>query len=498
MSDSFIHELPIRHHPQTFETMNVRLEMGRILYNAVLNEGLKRCKLMKESKDWKKALKMDRSNERNKLFQEIRRKFKFSDYDFQKVAIQIKNNCFIKDHLDTHVTQKIATRCFKAVDGYSRNKRGKPRFKKIGSISSLEGKSNAAGIRFKNNLVQWKKLKLIPIFSHDEVEKHALKCKVKFCRLIRRKIKGKELYFLQLVLEGKPFVKNSFPKEVVGLDIGPSTIAAVGQKEAFLKLFCEELEENRQKIKLLKRKLERSRRAMNPKNFENGSVKRGKLIWSYSKSYMGTKEELSKIISTIKQQRKRAHGALSNKILSFGSHIKCEKLSYKGLQKRFGKSIAVRAPSLFLNILRRKAENAGGVVEEFSSKSTALSQFCHECEKKEKKKLSERWHNCSCGIRVQRDLYSAFLARNVKENKLDIREAKKAFPGVYPLLEQAMLRLNETAIGKQRLASFGLSQSQSGSFAKNRSGLDEVRDVVGIKSESFKESNSTAMRTPLL
>lgn len=272
----------------------------------------------------------------------------------------------------------------------------------------------------------------------------------------------------------------------------------MGKKEAFLKLFCEELEENNQKIKVLKRKLERSRRAVNPENYENGSVKRGNVIWSCSKSYTKTKKELSKITSTVKQQRKRAHGALSNKILSIGSHIKCEKLSYKGLQKRFGKSIGMRAPSLFLNILRRKAENAGGAVEEFATTSTALSQICHQCEKKEKKKLSERWHDCACGISVQRDLYSAFLACYVKENKLDIREAKEAFPGVYPLLEQAMSRLNETAIGKQRLASFGLSLSQSGSLVKNRSGLDEVRDVVGIKSESFKESNSTAMRTPLL
>jgi hypothetical protein len=498
MSDSFIHELPIKYFYQNIKTMNVRLEMGRILYNAVLREGLNKYKLMKESRLWKEALEMGRSKERTKIFQELRKTYKFSDYDFQKFAIQTKNNCFIKDHLDTHVAQKIATRCFRAVDEYLRNKRGKPRFKKEGSLSSLEGKSNKTGIRFKNNIIEWKKLKLIPIFSNDEVEKHALNCKIKFCRLIRRKIKGNDLLFIQLVLEGKPFVKKRASKDVVGLDIGPSTIASVSKKEAFLKLFCEEIEENSQKIKALKRKLERSRRAQHPENYENGTVKKGNLIWSYSKTYLKTKNELSKLYSILKQQRKRAHGALANKILSIGSHIKCEKLSYKGFQKRFGKSIQMRAPALFLNVLRRKAENAGGKVEEFSTTTTALSQVCHQCEKKKKKKLSQRWHNCNCGVRAQRDLYSAFLACYVKENKLDIRKAKEAFPGVYPLLEQAMSRLNETAIGKQRLASFGLSQSQSGSLVKNRSGLDEAKDVVGIKSESFRESNSIAMRTPLL
>lgn len=498
MSDIFVHELPIKYDKQSIDEVNVRFDSGGMLYNAILNEGLKRCKLMKESAQWKKAVRMGRSKERNKLFQELRKKYKFSDNDFQKFAIQTKNNCFIKDHLDTHTVQKIATRCFNAVEGYLLNKRGKPRFKKIGSFSSLEGKSNKAGIRFKDNIIQWKNLKLIPFFSHDEVEVHALQSKIKFCRIIRRKVKDSYRLFLQLVLEGKPFAKKSFPTGVVGLDIGPSTIAAVGEKEAFLKPFCEELEENVQKTKILKRKLDRSRRAVNPDNYENGSVKKGKLIWKYSESYKKIKEELFQMGNTLKQQRKRAHGALSNKVLSLGSHIKCEKLSYKGLQKLYGKSIGMRAPSLFLKILCRKAENAGGIVEEFSTKSTALSQVCHECEKKKKKKLSERWHNCTCGISVQRDLYSAFLASHVKDNKLDIREAKEAFPGVYPLLEQAMSRLNETAIGKQRFASFGLSRSQSGSLAKDRSGLDEARDVVRLKPESFRESNSTAIRTPWL
>jgi hypothetical protein len=44
-------------------------------------------------------------------------------------------------------------------------------------------------------------------------------------------------------------------------------------------------------------------------------------------------------------------------------------------------------------------------------RSTKLSQYCHGCGSYVKKKLSERWHQCSCGIGpVQRDLYSAFLA----------------------------------------------------------------------------------------
>ena len=133
---------------------------------------------------------------------------------------------------------------------------------------------------------------------------------------------------------------------------------------------------------------------------------------------------------------------------------------------------------MFLNILRRKVENTGGCFEEFLTKTTSLSRVCHNCSKKIKKKLSDRWHRC-CDINMQRDLYSSFLSYHVKNNILDISQAKLYWPGAHLLLEQAISSLNQIAIGKSRLASFGLPRSQSGSFVKDRSNIDKTKDVVG-------------------
>ncbi|HTD19305.1 MAG TPA: AAA family ATPase, partial [Ktedonobacteraceae bacterium] len=48
---------------------------------------------------------------------------------------------------------------------------------------------------------------------------------------------------------------------------------------------------------------------------------------------------------------------------------------------------------------------------EVPTRSSKLSQFCHGCGRWVKKPLSQRFHQCACGIGpVQRDLYSAFLA----------------------------------------------------------------------------------------
>ncbi|GHO48911.1 hypothetical protein KSX_70740 [Ktedonospora formicarum] len=61
--------------------------------------------------------------------------------------------------------------------------------------------------------------------------------------------------------------------------------------------------------------------------------------------------------------------------------------------------------------LKRTVASTGGTLVEVPTRTTALSQWCHGCGKRVKKPLSQRWHQCECGVGpVQRDLYSAFLA----------------------------------------------------------------------------------------
>ena len=57
MSNSFIHELRLKTTPHQEKILNIIFELARYLYNAVLGEGLKRIKLIKESKKYAKAKK---------------------------------------------------------------------------------------------------------------------------------------------------------------------------------------------------------------------------------------------------------------------------------------------------------------------------------------------------------------------------------------------------------------------------------------------------------
>jgi hypothetical protein len=69
---------------------------------------------------------------------------------------------------------------------------------------------------------------------------------------------------------------------------------------------------------------------------------------------------------------------------------------------------------MFIEILRRTVASTGGTLVEVPTQRTKLSQYCHGCGAYVKKPLSQRWHQCPCGIGpVQRDLYSAFLAAHL-------------------------------------------------------------------------------------
>jgi hypothetical protein len=72
----------------------------------------------------------------------------------------------------------------------------------------------------------------------------------------------------------------------------------------------------------------------------------------------------------------------------------------------------------------------GGILIEVPTRSTKLSQFSHGCGSCLKKPLSQRWHQCACGVGpVQRDLYAAFLPAYLDPDHLPPRVPSMSFPG---------------------------------------------------------------------
>ena len=446
---TFILELALETSSHEEAELNARFEAARQLYNACLDEAKRRLELLRQSKDFQEARKMPKTvggkpnKERTDAFKSLNTRFGFSEYSIIIYATKIRNS-WINNHIDANTAQKIAARAFLAVQKVALGQAKRVRFKGKNQFKSVEGATNKTGIRYSETTahVEWKGLKLKCIIdTNDKVVVHGLSQRVKYCRIVKRIFNcrldltvsplgrrlgfahpsrlslsnqdknGKTRFFVQLVLEGKPYQKFEAPDNIVGLDIGPSTIAHVTDDNATLERFCDELKDKQKEIRRLQRKIDRQRRANNPQNYNpDGTIKPGKKTWHESTRYKKTKRKLAEIQRKLATHRKTLHGNLANRILRQGKHVKTEKLSYaktkscvafcRAFQKIFGKSVKNRAPGMFMEILRRKAENAGGsaksnrrlrlTVDEFSTKTTKLSQYCHKCGKYTKKPLSQR------------------------------------------------------------------------------------------------------------
>jgi len=472
MSESFVYELPIVTNPMEENQLFTRFNVARLIYNACLQEALRRLNLAKQSKLWQEGRNTPPGEKKSALFREALKLYHFSEYELHGYVKDLAKESWLKEHVDSTVAQKIASRAFQSTNEYRVGNRGKPRFKTIRQFSSVEGKSNVAGIRFKNGSIYWMGMVLKLIYDPcDEVEKHALHHKTKYVRLVRRIVREKVRYFAQLVLEGKPLIKKKHRvgTAIVGLDIGPSTLAAMSEESAFLIPLNPKAPKKQKK---LQRALDRSLRKANPDNYNEKGTPKKNVKWKKSARYKKKSKKLA-------EEKRKEAGEITNQILSMGNTIKTEKLSYKSFQKQYGRSVARHAPGSMVQTLRLKAANAGGEVIEFSCYKTKLSQSCHNCNQIKKKALSERWHVCSCGINpVQRDLYSSFLAIHVEDEVLNRPKAVEAWACAEPLMKQALFKCEQAAKGKERFASFGFSQRQSCSPVKAGSMQDKAGDVV--------------------
>jgi hypothetical protein len=438
-TSNFILTLKLNTQKYQEDILNKRFDIGRQIYNACLNELFKRYNLMKQSKSYQKTLKMKKSKERNKQFQEINKNFGLTEYSLHKFVKPMQHH--FKKNIDSFTAQKIATRCFNAFKEKLYNPKIKVKFKRYDSFNSLEGKSNKTGIKYRDQIFKWNGLN-IPIITKkgDIYAQEALTNKIKYSRILRKTIRGKNKYYVQLILEGIPPKKGRITlNNKVGLDIGTSTIAIVSDKEVKLLELVPKIDKSENKKRILLRRLDRQRRTNNPNNFNaNGTIKKGiKLKWINSNKYFKTKLKLNEIMRKQAVLRKQSHEKLANYIISLGTKVYVEDMNFKGLQKRtekttinkktgkinkkkrFGKSLANKAPAKLIEIINRKLKYLDKDIVKINTWKVKASQYNHNDDTYIKKQLSERW-NIINYEKIQRDLYSAFLIMNVKDNLEEI------------------------------------------------------------------------------
>jgi hypothetical protein len=505
-SPSFIVEIPLHTPDPDVRALNVRLDAVRQIQNASLGESLRVLDLMRESRDWQAARKLPpKSPERRDAFRAVIERFDFKSSMADRFAIACKNACWISNHLTSNETQKAALRAFNSVKEYAFGKRGRPKFKRYGDVDSVEGKTNATGIRWHRDTgtVTWSGLMLAAVFDiNDAWLAEALKAETKYCRIVRREIRGQTRWFVQLVQQGVSPQRHPTRPGIVGIDVGPSTIAAVSGHDAMLEQFCPTVIQPWKELRRIERAMDRSRRATNPDNFDaKGRVSKGRKKWIRSLRYQRLTAKRRERERCLAAERKIQHGTLCTRILAQGTTVNAEKVSYRAFQKMFGRSTKVRGVGLLMATLRRRAKEAGGSVFEFSTRKTALSQFDHTTGDYVKKPLSLRTHVLRDGSgSVQRDLYSAFLARFVGASEtLDARKALSAFPAAKPLLDRAASGSKQSASGVGFPHPHGRKPVRADRTSKTVKEASEAADVVAkdinVRSEGRGELSSRLVRS---
>jgi putative transposase len=451
-TSSFSCELPLILSGDDERVLSVGLDCARQVYNAVLGESLKRLALLRQAKAYQAARVLPRRTKeeqqaRAAAFRALDERFGLREYDLHAWAGQFAQS-WLGQHLDVNTIQTLATRAFDAVQEYQFGKRGRPRFKGKGQLLSVEGKTNKQGIRWREGSVLWGPLALPACLPADDpVVAHALTSRIKYVRLVRRVLNGRVRFFVQLVCAGKPYRKEKqhpIGAGVVGLDPGPRTFGLAGEDWGAQVDLAAPFEGEKRAQRCLRRKLDRQRRANNPANYlPDGRVKSGPKRWRRSQNQRDSERKLAETLRREAAHRKRLHGQLANAVLRLGDDIRIEKNSYRSFQKSYGKAVGQAAPATFVSLLTRKAASAGASVTVLPT-SLRLSQTCL-CGAIARKTLDTRVHGCDCGITVQRDVWSAYLARFAQAESgpegplwhLDAENARQAFSGTESCLPAA-------------------------------------------------------------
>jgi transposase len=100
-------------------------------------------------------------------------------------------------------------------------------------------------------------------------------------------------------------------------------------------------------------------------------------------------------------------------------HLPNGQASKSGMNKSFADNSLYQ----FTQILEQVASKKGKLIVKVNPRNT--SQYCHNCLSKVPKELKDRWHECECGVSIDRDYNSAILIKKLGLGIASIKKAKR-------------------------------------------------------------------------
>ncbi len=426
-----------------------------------------------------------------------------------------------KRNIYSSISQNLANQVYESYKKMTTGNGKIMHFKKYGQLETLANKNRKDGMEFfeDESIFDWDGLKMFVIIKTD-YEREALNNSICFYALERRLIRGEWKYYVQFTLRGIPPIKrNKHTGEVVhplgkgnvGIDIGTQTIAVVSDKKVLLAELADKIPSLQREIRIIQRKMDRSRRSTNPDYFnKDGTIKKlpkgTRRQWNNSNNYIHLRNQYRELCRKQSAVRLYLHWILANEITSMGDTHNVEKMNFAALakkakkqsslkddskpissatdsstnkkkakpkrRKRFGKSIGHKAPATLLLCLDCCLRRHGKKLNKINTYKVKASQLNHKTGECTKKALSQRWTEEIDGIRIQRDLYSAFLIKNavpscylIPDNidSVDLKKCEETFKAFVILHNSEIKRVQEYIDSQQKRSpvSLGLKKSKS-------------------------------------
>ena len=455
-------------------------------YNEALSFGLLRFEALKQNSRYQELLELRKNNnhqvkEYDKELLKIRKMYNLTEFGLSAhLGQQRKKPNSPYQQLNSGELQVIAGQAYKTLEKvlFYQIKSSSIRFRSKYDLNvSYRNRVNATGTRiipsnrkgYAYRLYIHKSTNFvdIPIKAFNNHQQMSLlkSEKIKYVQIIRKTIRGKYVYILQIVCQGFPITKIKRGNGTMGIDPGISTVAYVSKRSlALVDLVPKDVNRKEKLMRYLDRAIERGRRVNNPKCYNsNGTIKKGAKFKHPSNRQVRLQVRRIKSYRSLSEERKKIQEQLVNHLVSQASLIKIEDLNAKGLQrrskeirinpktnrpfskKRFGKSVFRAAPSSFRQLLQTRANQLGVNVEIIQPKGLKPSQYNHLTQTFEKKTLSTRLYDLSDKwTSVQRDLYSAFLIGHIENGSYQQEQITQDFPDFYKQMKKFLQKPRKT------------------------------------------------------
>lgn len=407
-------------------------------YKYVLNKAKSQLKYMKRSRKRQQLLRQikrwhiakytpTKEQKKNNTAQlkEITKAYHIeSGFSFRKWVYNINKNDY--NHLSSAIRVLIIDQVWKGLDSVIYGKGKKLGFTKFSDFTIVTMTATSPFKIVGHHIMSRMhnvNIKLAPL---DDYRKEIMNNrKLRYIRIVPKVKKNHTDYALQVTYKGAVPLNNRKlgTNKSLGIDIGPSSYAYVTDTEARLGALFGDADKYNKRVDKIQKKMSRLDELANPDAFTptpkgHKYIKGHKL--HHTQHWYSLRKELQYVYRLKSQQRKFDFEALANHLIALSPNIKMEKLSVQGWASGlFGKSVGNNAPTMLMEIIKRKLAYHDLEPVIINTQKAKLSQLHHDTGVVEKAQLGER-SKYIAGEHVQRDLYSAWLASHVTEDLYNV------------------------------------------------------------------------------